>query len=98
MYLVLAISLATMSQQTARKSENIISAIGLKPVIAAPIAAPRIACSLIGVSRTRSGPNSSNSPTVALKTPPAAAISSPKNTTFGSRRISCAIAIATASL
>ena len=33
-----------------------ISAIGLSPVIAAPIAAPRIACSEIGVSRTRSGP------------------------------------------
>ena len=77
-----------MSQQTAKKSENIISAIGLNPVIAAPIAAPKIACSLIGVSRTLLGPNSSSRPTVALKTPPAAAISSPKKTTLGSRRIS----------
>ena len=34
-----------------------ISAIGRKPVIAAPMAAPRIACSEIGVSRTLSGPN-----------------------------------------
>ena len=34
-----------------------ISAIGRSPVIAAPIAAPRIACSEIGVSRTRNGPN-----------------------------------------
>ena len=34
-----------------------ISAIGRSPVIAAPIAAPRIACSEIGVSRTRKGPN-----------------------------------------
>ena len=33
-----------------------ISAIGRKPVMAAPIAAPRIACSEIGVSRTRNGP------------------------------------------
>ena len=45
------------SQQTAKKSENIISAIGFRPVIAAPIAAPNIACSDIGVSRTLSGPN-----------------------------------------
>ena len=47
-----------MSQHTAKKSENMISAIGRSPVIAAPIAAPRIACSEIGVSRTRFGPNS----------------------------------------
>ena len=33
-----------------------ISAIGFRPVIAAPIAAPRIACSEIGVSRTRMRP------------------------------------------
>ena len=39
-----------------------ISAITGTPVIAAPIAAPRIACSEIGVSRTRSGPNSSTRP------------------------------------
>jgi hypothetical protein len=36
-----------------------ISAIGLSPVIAAPMAAPKIACSEIGVSRTRFGPNCS---------------------------------------
>ena len=48
-----------------------ISAIGFKPVIAAPMAAPRIACSAIGVSRTRNGPNFSSRPTVALNTPPA---------------------------
>ena len=41
------------------KSENMISAIGLSPVIAAPMAAPMIACSEIGVSRTRNGPNCS---------------------------------------
>ncbi len=49
------------------KSENMISAIGFRPVIAAPMAAPRMACSEIGVSRTRSGPNCSVEPTVALK-------------------------------
>ena len=80
-----------MSQQTARKSENMISAITGTPVIAAPIAAPRIACSEIGVSRMRSGPNSSRRPTVVLKTPPAAAMSSPSITRLGSRRISWAM-------
>ncbi len=97
MYLLLAISLAIRSQQTAKKSLNMISAIGRSPVIAAPIAAPRMACSLIGVSRTRSGPNCSSRPEVVLNTPPAAATSSPRNTTFGSRRISWAIPRATAS-
>ena len=97
MYRLLAISLATRSQHTAKKSLNMISATGRRPVIAAPMAAPRIACSLIGVSRTRCGPNSSSRPTVALNTPPAAATSSPRNTTRSSRRISWAIPLATAS-
>ena len=70
-----------MSQQTAKKSENMISATGRSPVIAAPIAAPRIACSEIGVSTTRVGPNSSSRPTVVLNTPPAPATSSPMSTT-----------------
>ncbi len=39
-----------------------ISATGRIPVMAAPIARPRMACSEIGVSQIRSGPNSSNSP------------------------------------
>ena len=59
---VLAISLAVRSQQTAKKSQNMISAMGRRPVIAAPIAAPRIACSQIGVSRTRVRPNVRASP------------------------------------
>ena len=80
-----------MSQVTAKKSENISSAIGRRPVIAAPIAAPTMACSLIGVSRTRRGPNSSNRPSVSLNTPPAAPTSSPMSTTLGSRRISWAM-------
>ena len=74
-----------------------ISAIGFSPVIAAPMAAPMIACSEIGVSRTRIGPNFSSSPTVALNTPPAPATSSPRNTTSSSRSISCAMPRATAS-
>jgi hypothetical protein len=56
-----------------------------------------MACSEIGVSRTRKGPNSSYSPTVALNTPPALATSSPRNTTVSSRRISWAMPRATAS-
>ena len=74
-----------------------ISAIGRRPVIAAPMHVPRIAISEIGVSRTRVGPKRSSKPTVALKTPPAPATSSPRKTTFSSRSISCAIAAATAS-
>ena len=74
-----------------------ISAIGLRPVIAAPMAAPRIACSEIGQSRTRLGPNCSYSPTVALNTPPGLATSSPKKITSSSRAISWAMPRATAS-
>jgi hypothetical protein len=74
-----------------------ISAIGRRPVIAAPIVAPTIACSEIGVSLTRSGPNSSSRPGVVLNTPPAAATSSPIRYTRSSRRISCAMPAATAS-
>ena len=54
-------------QQTARKSENIISAIGPRPVIADPMAAPRMACSEIGVTHTTE-PNSCSNSTVALNT------------------------------
>ena len=97
MYGVFAIWFATMSQHVARKSENMISTMGRSPVIAAPIAAPTMASSEIGVSRTRSGPNRSRSPTVVLKTPPAAATSSPMKYTVGSRSISWAIPAATAS-
>ena len=80
-----------MSQVTAKKSLNISSATGRRPVIAAPIAAPTIACSLIGVSTTRSGPNVSNRPSVSLNTPPAAPTSSPIRTTDASRAISWAM-------
>ena len=71
---------------------------GRRPVIAAPIAAPKIACSDIGVSITLSFPNSSNKPTVALKTPPAAPTSSPIKKTLGSFLMACAIANETLSL
>ena len=74
-----------------------ISATGRRPVMAAPIAAPAIACSEIGVSHTRSGPNSESRPVVVLNTPSAAPMSSPRQTTAGSRRISRAMPSATAS-
>ena len=66
-----------MSQHVARKSENMISTMGRSPVMAPPMATPMMASSEMGVSRTRSGPNRSNRPVVALNTPPAAATSSP---------------------
>ena len=74
-----------------------ISATGRIPVMAAPMAAPTIACSLMGVSQTRSGPNSANSPAAVLNTPSAAPMSSPRQTTVSSRRISWAMPAATAS-
>ena len=49
---------------------NCISATGRMPIIAAPIAAPTIAVSEIGVSMTRSSPNSPTSPSVTLNAPP----------------------------
>ncbi|MPN55240.1 hypothetical protein SDC9_202920 [bioreactor metagenome] len=46
----------------------------------------------IGVSITRSGPNCSSNPVVALKMPPYLPTSSPMTKTRGSRAISCAVA------
>ena len=52
------------------KSTYMISATGRLPVAAAPTATAAIASSEIGVSRTRSVPNSSTRPLVTPKTPP----------------------------
>ena len=49
---------------------NCISAIGRMPMSAAPMAAPTMADSLIGVSMTRSGPKASRKPAVTRKAPP----------------------------
>src|SRR5690349_7923434 len=70
------------------KSLNWISGTGRSPYMAMPMAAPTIPASASGVSMTRSGPNSSMSPSVARKTPPNLPTSSPSTTTRGSRRIS----------
>src|SRR3990170_3588589 len=70
------------------KSANWISATGRRPYSAIPTAIPTIPPSARVVSRTRSGPNLSQSPSVARKTPPLLPISSPRRTTSGLRSIS----------
>ncbi len=49
---------------------NCISATGRRPMRDAPMAAPTMAVSLIGVSTTRVSPNFSRNPWVARKAPP----------------------------
>jgi len=97
MYRYLASWFAIWSKHTPAKSANISSATGLSPRIDAPIAAPMIACSEIGVSSTRSPPNSSISPAVSLKAPPAAAMSSPSRNTLASAARASAMPSLTAS-
>src|SRR5712692_10132377 len=79
-----------------RKSPNMMSTTGRRPVMAAPSAMPVKPASEIGVSMTRSGPNSWTSPLSTLKGVPASATSSPRMITAGSRRISSARASRTA--
>src|ERR1035437_4948527 len=73
-----------------------ISTTGRRPVMAAPTAKPVKPASEIGVSRTRSVPNSSTSPDSTLNGVPASATSSPSMQTRASRRISSARASRTA--
>src|SRR6266446_4113374 len=73
-----------------------ISTTGRIPCIAAPMPAPTIAISEIGVLRTRSPPNSSNSPCVTPIEPPISAMSSPIRNTLSSARIASASACLTA--
>src|SRR5208283_738865 len=72
------------------------STTGRSPVIAAPTPIPVKPASDIGVSKTRSAPNSSTRPDKTLKGVPASATSSPKMHTRESRRISSASASRTA--
>ncbi len=67
---VLAAKLMIMSKAQEMKSMNCISATGRMPIMAAPTAAPTMADSAIGVSMTRSAPNSSSRPSVTLNAPP----------------------------
>ncbi len=75
-----------------------ISTTGRMPCIAAPMPAPTIAISEIGVFRTRSAPNSSSRPWVTPIEPPISAMSSPIRKTSSSLRIAVASASRTASL
>jgi len=63
---ILAAWLTTWSMATSRKLRVMISTTGRSPSIAAPTPAPMKPSSEIGVSRTRSGPNSSSRPAVIL--------------------------------
>src|ERR1700686_4361242 len=74
------------------KSPNMMSTTGRNPVMAAPTASPVKPASEIGVSSSRSLPNSSNKPERTLKGVPASATSSPRMQTVASRRISSASA------
>src|SRR5215218_1674260 len=70
------------------KSANCISATGFIPSMAQPTAVPTIAFSASGVSHTRFSPNSSKKPSVILNAPPKAPMSSPRQNTDSSARIS----------
>ena len=85
----LAAWLTSWSSASVTKSTNMISTTGRAPDCAAPTAMPQIAASLMGVLRTRSGPNSSASPAVAPHGPPSAT-SSPRISTLESARIASA--------
>ena len=85
----LAAALTSWSSASVMKSMNMISSTGRSPDCAAPIATPVIAASLIGVLITRSAPNSSARPAVAVYGPPSAT-SSPSTNTRSSARIAAA--------
>jgi len=95
---VLAAWLTICSIASVVKSWYMISTIGRMPAMAAPMPAPTIAISEIGVLRTRSGPNSSSIPCVTPIEPPISAISSPMMKTSSSRLIAADMASRTASL
>ena len=78
-----AAALTSWSSASVMKSMNMISSTGRSPDWAAPTATPVIAASLIGVLSTRSVPNSSASPAVAVYGPPSAT-SSPSTITRSS--------------
>src|SRR3954468_11177554 len=97
MYRCLAAWLTICSSESVRKSSYMISTIGRIPAIAAPMPAPTIAISEMGVLRTRSGPNSSSSPCVTAIEPPISAMSSPITKTSSSLRSAVFSASRTAS-
>ena len=74
---VLAAQVTMASNGQLTKSANWSSTIGRSPIHAAPMAAPTKPSSAIGVSITRSAPNSSNSPLETPNGPPKWPTSSP---------------------
>ena len=86
--IALAAKFTIWSKAHAMKSANWNSTTGRRPSMAAAVAAPTNPLSLIGVSMTRSAPNSSMNPRVILNAPPKTPMSSPSRITFESRRIS----------
>src|SRR5436190_631871 len=79
-----------------KKSPNMMSTTGRRPVIAAPSPSPAMPASEIGESTIRSVPNSSTRPASTLNGVPASATSSPITKTVPSRRSSSASASLTA--
>src|SRR3982074_1272285 len=80
------------------KSANWISATGMRPLSAAPMATPTMADSARGVSSTRDSPKRAYRPSVAPNTPPLRPTSSPSTRTRSSRSISSPMAARTASI
>src|SRR6266545_2614125 len=93
-----AASLTIWSKAGWMKSANWISATGMSPLSAAPIATPTIEDSARGVSSTRACPYLACRPSVARNTPPFLPTSSPSTHTRSSRSISSASASRTPSI
>src|SRR3990170_1969447 len=94
---VFAATVTIMSKGQVAKSANWSSTTGRSPIQAAPIAAPTKPSSAIGVSTTRSSPNSSQSPLVTPNAPPKCPTSSPRMKTRLSSRSASASAARIAS-
>ena len=92
----LAAWLRIWSKATPAKSENCSSTTGRSPVSAAPIPQPTKPLSVSGVSRIRSAPKRSYSPSVARNSPPTLPMSSPITITLGSASSSSSSASRTA--
>ena len=89
---VFAASVTIGSNAHEAKSANCSSTTGRSPIQAAPTAAPTNPSSAIGVSITRSPPNSSNRPLVTPNAPPKWPMSSPSRKTRSSARMASASA------
>src|SRR6185369_2440110 len=84
MYCTFAIWLINSPMASRMKSMNMKSTTGRAPAMAAPVHNPTKPRSVIGVSRSRSGPKRSYSPRVVVKLPPRAPMPSPTTKIDGS--------------